>query len=221
MKFWHILAVSTAAAVTLPAFAQMAAPPAPPAPPAQTRADVEAKVRERLGRFDANKNGTVTPDEMKAYAETRMKARNEERFAAMDTDKNGSISRAEFDAHHSGGMMAIGHDDLMRGSGGERIVRIERRMDGGPVGAPIPPEPPMPPMAPDSDGKQMKQKRTRIMMMGSDGMMWAASDGKGIVIADAVKKALDRFDATDTNKDGTISPEERKAGRAAWRAKRG
>ena len=58
----------------------------------------------------------------------------------------------------------------------------------------------------------------RMMMMG-DGprvMAWSG-DGKGIVIADAVKKALERFDATDTNKDGTISPDERKAAREAMR----
>ena len=37
-----------------------------------------------------------------------------------------------------------------------------------------------------------------------------------------MKKALERFDATDTNKDGTISPEERRAQREtrrkAWRS---
>jgi hypothetical protein len=224
MKIWQILTVSAAAAVTLPAFAQMAsAPMAPPVPPASTRADVEANVRERLGRFDTDKDGTVTSDEMKSYTAARMKARNDERFAAMDSDKNGSISRAEFDAHHTGGIMAMGHGGghlgMAHGEKGERVVLMERRMMRGPDGAPMPPEPPMPPLAPGADGKPMKHDRMRMMMGGHDSMMWADGDGKGIVIGDAVKKALERFDAADTNKDGKISPEERKAQRGAWRAK--
>ena len=206
MKIWQIVTVSAAAAVTLPALAQMA----PPAAPAlQTRADVEARVRDRLGKLDTDRNGTVTRAEMMAVAETRMKARNDERFAAMDTDKNGSISRAEFDAHHKGGMMAMGHrgHDGM-GKGGDRVVHIERRRIGNPD------------TAPGTDGKPVVKERTRIMMMGGrDGMMMADGDGKGTVIADAVKKALERFDAADTDKDGKISPEERKAQRGAWRAK--
>ncbi len=211
MKIWQIMTVSAAAAVTLPALAQMT-PPASPAPPAtQTRADVEAKVRDRLGRFDADKNGTVTPEEMKSYAETRMKARNDDRFAAMDTDKNGAISRAEFDTHHKGGMMAMGHGGhhgMGQGMGdGDRVVHIERRKPSGPDGAS------------GADGKPAIKERTRIMMMGGrDGMMMQG-DGKGIVIADAVKKALERFDAADTNKDGKISADERKAQRGTWRMK--
>jgi hypothetical protein len=210
MRIWQIITVSAAAGVTLPALAQMT----PPAPPAQTRADVEAKVRDRLGRFDADKNGTVTPEEMKSYAETRMKARNDDRFAAMDTDKNGAISRAEFDTHHKGGMMAMGHRGhhaMGQGMGeGDRVVQIERRKRGGPDGAP------------SADGKPVVKERTRIMMMGGrEGMMMMQGDGKGIVIADAVKKALERFDAADADKDGKIGPEERKAQRGAWRMKIG
>ena len=52
-----------------------------------------------------------------------------------------------------------------------------------------------------------------------NGMIMAEGDGKGIVINDAVKKALERFDAADTNKDGKLTPEERQAKRGAWRMK--
>ena len=58
-----------------------------------------------------------------------------------------------------------------------------------------------------------------MMRGGHDGAVMADGDGKGIVIADAVKKALERFDAADTNKDGKLTPDERKAQREAWRAK--
>jgi hypothetical protein len=210
MKIWQIVTVSAVAAIALPAFAQMATGPGRP----DTRAEVEASVKDRLGKFDANKDGTVSPDEMKAYADARMKERNDAHFAEMDTDKNGSISRAEFDASHSKGALA------MAGGPGERIVRIERHDRRGPGGHEghmmTPPTPPVP-----GDESKPGERRTRIMMMGGrDDMMAMEGDGKGIVIADAVKKALERFDATDTNKDGTISPEERKAQRGVWRSMR-
>lgn len=210
MKIWQILMVSVAAGVTLPAVAQMAESPA-------TRAEVEASVRDRLGKFDADKDGTVTRDEMMAFAKTRMEARADDQFAAMDTDKNGSISRAEFDAWHAK-------------RGDRQIIRLERF--GDPDGM-MPPPPPPPPPGPDGvapppppppppamDGKPMKREHTRMMFMGGrDGMIMAEGDGKGIVIADAVKKALERFDAADTNKDGKLTPEERKAQHGKWRMK--
>jgi hypothetical protein len=205
MKIWQILAVSVAAGITLPAVAQLVDPPT-------TRADVEARVKDRLGRLDADKNGTVTRDEMMAFAKARMDTRADDDFAAMDTDKNGSISRAEFDAARAK-------------RGGAHIVRMERKgLSGGPMMAPPPgPDGAAPPQpAPGPDGKPVLRERTRVMMMGGhDGMVMADGDGKGIVIADAVKKALDRFDAADTNKNGKLSPEERKSQRGGWRVATG
>ncbi len=200
MKLWQILMVSVAAGVTLPAVAQMVESPT-------TRAEVEASVKERLGKLDDNKDGTVTRSEMMTFADARREARADDMFAAMDTDKNGSISRAEFDAFHA--------------KRGERhIVRVERF--GGPGGMMPPPPPgpdgaaPPPPAA--MGGKPMVREHARMMFMGGhDRMIMADGDSKGIVIADAVKKALERFDAADTNKDGKLTPDERKAARSAWR----
>lgn len=206
MKIWQILLVSAVAGVTLPAVAQMVESPA-------TRAEVEASVRDRLGKLDADKNGTVTRDEMMAFAKARMDERADDMFSAMDIDKNGSISRAEFDAFHAK-------------RGDRQIVRVERF--GGPdVMMPPPPPPPgpdgvapPPPPSPAMGGKPMMREHTCMMFMGGrDGMVMAEGDGKGIVIADAVKRALERFDAADTNRDGKLTPEERKAQREAWRAK--
>ena len=166
----------------------------------------------RLGKLDTNKDGTVTRDEIMAFTHARMEARADDEFAAMDTDKNGSISRAEFDAFHTK-------------KGGPHIVRIERMDSPDAMIAPLPrPEgaAPLQSPAPGAAGKPVIRERTRIMMMGGhDGMVMADGDGKGIVIADAVKKALERFDATDTNKDGKLTPDERKAQRGAWRMKVG
>jgi len=193
MKIWQIAMISVAAGVALPAVAQMAEGPA-------TRADVEASVRDRLGKLDADKDGTVTRDEMMTFAKARMDARADDQFAAMDTDKNGSISRSEFDAWQAR-------------RGNRHIVRVERF--GRPDGMMPPPPPSL-----AIDGKPMMREHTRMMVMGGhNGMIMAEGDGKGIVINDAVKKALERFDAADTNKDGKLTPEERKAQRDAWRKK--
>ena len=216
MKFWQIALVSATAAVALPAAAQMGdgmKPGGMMAAKAQSRAEVEARVKERLGKFDANRDGTVAPDEMKAYAETRRKASADARFAAMDANKDGSISRTEFDAAQAS-----------RGGMRDRMVMIPPH--GGPHIMRVTPEaatPPKPGEPPKAAGAPNTRRETRMMMMGDGpGMMGWSGDGKGIVIADAVKKALERFDATDTNKDGTISPEERRAQREtrrkAWRS---
>lgn len=213
MKSVYLLTIAAAAAGSLPAVAQTT--PAP-APPTETRADVEAKVRERLGRLDADGNGTVSPEEMKAFADQRRKEGADESFAAMDIDKNGSISREEFDAWNKDrNFLNMPRIERFGGPNGKpwpkaRVLRIERRavdraeeVAGG-----------------AADSASTQPPRTRVMMMGSDGEVTTNSDGKGIVIADAVKKALERFDSADTNKDGTLSLKEREARRAAWRASR-
>ena len=206
MKFWQIALVSATAAVALPAAAQMGG--GMMAGKAQTRAEVEARVKERFGKFDANRDGIVAPDEMKAYAETRMKASADARFAAMDANKDGAISRTEFDAAQASRSGMRDQMVMIPPHGGPHIMRVT------PEGA-TPPKRAEPPKA---AGAPSTRREMRMMMMGDGpGMMARSGDGKGIVIADAVKKALERFDATDTNKDGSISPEERRAGRETRR----
>ena len=211
-----ILAAATGL-IALPVLAQVTPPaPAKPQKPSVTRAETEARVKERLGTMDADKDGTVTRDEMMAFADARMKARSDEMFAAMDTDKNGSISRAEFDAHHGkrasmmhmGGLSGV---HVMQSGDGEKVVRIEkRRVDR--EGA-----------AKQNSSPEGKGHRMHMMLADHGGMMMFAEGGDKIVIADAVKKALDRFDAADANKDGVLTPEERRAARearrAAWKVK--
>ena len=201
MKIWQIVLVSSALGFTLPAVAQMAAK-------AELRSDVAAKVRERLGKFDTNGDGVVTRDEMMAYTDRMMKTRADNEFSAMDTNHDGSISRAEFDDFHAkqhGGMRADGRDD-------ERIVRVERhRM--------MPPPPPpghddVPPPPPGADGPHGGHARMMLMERHGDDMMMAEGRDR-LVIDDAVKAALARFDAMDTDHDGKLTPEERQALRTA------
>ena len=62
-------------------------------------------------------------------------------------------------------------------------------------------------------------------MRGHHGMMMmgkADTDGdKAISQAEFQTAALARFDVADANKDGQVTPEERKAQREAWKAKAG
>ena len=206
MKFWQIALVSATAAVALPAAAQMG--DGRMAGMAQTRAEVEARVKERFGKFDANRDGTVTADEMKAFAEARMKKSGDARFAEMDANKDGSISRTEFDAAQAARRSMRNGLVMIPPHGGPHIMRVT------PEGA-TPPKLGGSPRAPDAP---KKGREMRMMMMGDGpGAMAWSGDGRGIVIADAVKKALERFDAIDTNKDGSISPEERKTARETMR----
>lgn len=170
----HKSILIAAAAFATPLFAQ-AAPPAAPARDVvpETRAEVEAQIRSRLGAMDTNKDGTVTPDEFRAYGQSRAKADADEEFVAMDGDHNGQISRAEFDAYHAN--------------------QPARRYGGmGAIGG-----------------------------MGGREMMAGMRSGGGLVIADTVADALQRFDATDANHDGRVTPDERRAMRERLDAARG
>lgn len=109
----------------------------------QTRAQVQAKVQERFGKIDANRDGAVTQAEFDAHRNTMKAERSAERFASLDSDRNGQISRAEFDAgasarkarrdeagadgksHH--GRHMRGHH---RGMGGNWFARLDANKDG-------------------------------------------------------------------------------------------
>jgi hypothetical protein len=60
-----------------------------------TRAEFDAGQKARFNEADANKDGFIAPEEMRA---SMMKRRADMRFASMDTDHNGQISKAEFEA---------------------------------------------------------------------------------------------------------------------------
>lgn len=126
------LVTGALAALTLAAAAGVAlAQQSPASAPRAMRADVDGDSRisqaefvarrvQRLTSADANRDGSVTPDEMRAAAQARMAQRADTRFARLDVDSDGSISRAEFDGQRAARMQA-------RPQGAARSARMNQR----------------------------------------------------------------------------------------------
>ncbi|MGE4429414.1 MAG: EF-hand domain-containing protein [Sphingobium sp.] len=196
MKKSLLIAGAAIIAAAVPAMAAQQAPSASPAAtsPAMkdiTRAEVEAKVKEQFARYDTNKDGTVTREEISAQREAMRAQRQDERFKALDKDGNGAISRAEFDA---------GHADRWSGRGGKASAD---KADGTKATAPG-----------ARDGKHWRHGKGRMGHKMGGGMFAfgkadANKDGN-ITLAEATGAALAHFDKMDANKDGTVTAQERK-----------
>jgi Ca2+-binding EF-hand superfamily protein len=155
---------------------------------------------------DADGNGSVTKAEMLAAADARFAkmdangdgtlseadkaAMVKKHFAEIDADKNGSISETEFVASHEA-------------RAEKREDRREMRMGrGGPDG--------------DMGGKMGRHGGRH----GGGMRMMAMADTNGdkaVSKAEFRAAAEARFVKADANNDGTITADERKAGRGKWR----
>ena len=204
------LLAGTAVAQTPPA-----APPAPVAPLADqvtTRNEVVAKVREHFSRMDADRNGSITSQEV-MERHTKMEGRQALRrrhgeggephvmahkgprgdanaaFDRLDADRNGWIGRDEF---------AKAREQRIE----RRIVKREK-------------------MASDDAGREGGKRMHRQFrkMHGAGGMggrmvVMADTNQDGqITLAEAEAMALQHFDQMDSNRDGQLTREERRAGR--------
>ena len=119
--------------------------------------------------------------------------RREQRIAKLDTDGNGAISKAERDAAREARQQRRAERMAERGVEGERREgkRKMRGMRGGKRG-----------------------------LMGGGMMAGADANGDGRLTAQEVQAhALARFDRIDTDKNGTVTAEERKAAHDARREK--
>ncbi|SNS37056.1 EF-hand domain-containing protein [Sphingopyxis indica] len=160
-----------------------------------TRAEAQAHATEKFAKMDANGDGKLDQSDREAKrAEMHAKM-----FERLDADKDGSISKAEWDqrAADREAKRDGWRGKRMAAADGERGMRGHHGMRGGHHG----------------------------MSGGRDMMMKADTDGdKAISQAEFQTAALARFDAADTNKDGQVTAEERRAARdamrAQWKAKR-
>lgn len=164
-----------------------------------TRDEMVAKVREHFGKLDANKDGVIEKSEVASLGERRVEIHKldgkpgevaweeklpdaNEAFDRLDTNKDGSISRDEF---------AKGRQIRIE----KRIAKMEDRKDGEP-------------------GKGHHMMRMHHGGGGMRGQMIIMADGDKdgrITLAEAEAMALKHFDQMDANKDGKVTPDERKA----------
>jgi Ca2+-binding EF-hand superfamily protein len=190
------------------AFAQTATPPTSAAPVqpmadgVMTRAEVVGKVRDHFSRLDANKDGSITTAEIGAHhgrmvghkmaegsqphvmvREHAMRDPNAA-FDRLDTNKDGAISRDEF---------AKGREMRIE----KRIVRREKIKEAR------------------KDGKLGAMRMHRMGGMGGARMIVMADTDKDgrITLAEAESMALQHFDRMDSNRDGQVTREERRASR--------
>lgn len=214
---------ATALVVAVPAMAQMQPQPQPPIAPmapmaqrmemTQTRDQAVAKVRDHFTKMDANRDGFVAGDEMQSMRGQHQgmnrqmgerRGRGGDRMAMgnpgaafdrLDTNRDGMISRDEF--------------------GKAREIRMERKVvRNGTPGAPG--------AAMDGDHQGMrKMHRMGGGRMGGGMMKMADLDKDGRVsLQEATNHALQRFDRVDANRDGRITPDERRQNREQRKAMR-
>lgn len=111
------VAVAQTAAPQRPARAAMAQP--------VSQADFVQRRVERLRAADANRDGTVTAEEMRAAGQAKRAERRAAMFDRLDANKDGAISRAEFEAPRADGQRAG------RGERGPRADHAGRGHRGG------------------------------------------------------------------------------------------
>lgn len=161
--------------------------------PDMTKADVEAKINERFAAVDADKDGAITMDEVKAHRDAKRAARMDSRFKKMDADGDGAISRSEFDTAH-----AARHEKMKTARADGDRDGHRKMYRGGHHG--------------------MKMKMGGMMFEKAD----ANKDGK-VTLAEAKTAAFAHFDKVDTDKNGTVTAQERmdywKAKKAEWKDK--
>jgi hypothetical protein len=155
-----------------------------------TRAEVIQRTDAAFARLDSNRDGRFTREEAQARRQERREQRQTRMFDRLDADNNGQISREEFAQARRG--------RAMRGQQGPGPMA-----EGGPDG-----------MRRDG-GPGMRRFRHRGARMGMRMRMGARMFGEnGFITAEQFRaRALARFDRADTNHDGTLTAEERRAHR--------
>jgi Ca2+-binding EF-hand superfamily protein len=152
-----------------------------------TRAIVETRVRERFARVDINRDGFVTQEEAQAFRATARTHRQGNR--AERRQNRGGNREAMFtrlDVNRDG-MISREEFNQPRAGGMQRGERRAMRAERGGAGG-----------------------------FGARAFTRLDTDGdRRISLAEATQGRLRMFEQTDINRDGQISPDERRARRAA------
>lgn len=188
----------------------------------ELRADVQGDTAKMFSRLDANKDGFVTDAELQAmharHAEKRQEKAEQraehydpaKMFARLDTNKDGKVTKAEADAVRAShaeakGKAPHGADHL--------FARADANKDGALTLAEMQAMP-----RPHFDKAAMQHHGKGG---GMKGHLFAQADlnkdGK-VTLAEAQTMALQHFDRADANRDGKVTPEERKALHQSMRA---
>ena len=196
------LLISLVAAVAVPAAALAAQPAAAPVPqrlhgPAnaahvQTRAEVVAHIRTMFGRLDSNRDNFLTRAEMQA-------ARSQKRQKPQGAKtQRGGVAGARaferFDLNRDGAISRAEWD-------AHAAQRQQRRAATG--------------------GRGEGARGVRHAGMGMGGRMFQTADvdrDNRLSFAEAQNAALQHFDRADLNRDGSLTPEERRQAREAMKA---
>lgn len=95
---------------------------------------VNARV-ERLTATDANRDGSVTREEMRGAAQARRAQRADARFDRLDADDDGAISKSEFDARREHRAEARAERGPRRAHRAphRRAARADRMAERGPI----------------------------------------------------------------------------------------
>ena len=205
-----------ALAIAVPSVAQIQAPLAPVAQVApradatQTRDQVVAKVRDHFAKADTNRDGFVARDEMQSMRGEHQGLRRERRNRIAQGARAGHDPMAAFDRLDVNRDGMISRDEF----GKARELRKERRiaMHGQP-GAPG--------AAMDGHHRGMRKMHRMGGMMRGHMLRMADADKDGRVsLQEATNSALERFDRIDSNRDGRITPDERRLNREQRRQMR-
>ena len=187
----------------------------------ENRSEVPKHVEKMFARFDLNRDGFITRDEV-ATSEAAYQARQQQQapkraaklFDRLDANHDGQITLAEVEAAHAARYAAQGEQPKSTRPVHSRLfARADVNKDGVITRA-------------EFDAAPMNgalQYHRASLSRGFGGRTFDAADANKdgrISLDEAQQLALQHFDADDLNHDGVLTPDERRQARKLTRGKR-